>query len=375
MGCSQGSSGAYRSRVVLECIQEKFRDMISEEESHKSSLVRRIEEHYRRLLSLSEELSVSPMEPSEELSLIQLEKELRDIVEVLKEKKTLKDKEESLAAHLGERALQLPLGSIPKPSDPLNELLRTRLASFSELKSAIIIAMRDLCTEPSNSFERSIVCERDESFLPLSEERLKRVGEVHSGLLEQKALNHKTAERFRERIRAISAKLELDEEGFLAENGGSSPSELKELQFRVDELELLKVQHMERFLVAARRELDAWWDACFYTQRQRSLFCPYFSHEYSEELLVEHEEEIGKLKAYFRGNESLFHLVEQRQTLWNKKLELEQKAKDPNRFQGKSTDFLKEERDRKRVEKQLPKIEENLEDAMEGYRLHMGKSS
>eukprot|EP00096_Caligus_rogercresseyi_P012875 TRINITY_DN5541_c0_g1_i1.p1 TRINITY_DN5541_c0_g1~~TRINITY_DN5541_c0_g1_i1.p1 ORF type:complete len:653 (-),score=217.11 TRINITY_DN5541_c0_g1_i1:313-2271(-) len=390
MGCSEGNLSAYRSRVVLECIEEKFRDMISEEESHKSSLVRRIDDHYRRLLSLSEELSCSPVEPSEELSLIQLEKELRDVVEGLKEKKkellkemkALKDKEETLASALGETASNLSLLRIPssgerqalsKRVDQLAELKKDRLKSFMELKASIVSAMSDLCTEPSNSFERSIVCERDESFLPLSEERIRKVRGVFVGLQEQKARNAEQANRMRDKILSISRKLDLDDSDFLAENRGSSPNELKELQFRLDELELLKAQHMERFLVAARKELDEWWDRCFYTQRQRSLFAPYFSHDYTEDVLSKHEVEIENIKSYFTANEALFQMVEQRQDLWAKKLELERKAKDPNRFQCKSTEFLKEERDRKRVEKQLPKIEKNLEDAMEEYRVENGE--
>ncbi|QQP50217.1 Uncharacterized protein FKW44_011144, partial [Caligus rogercresseyi] len=365
-------SGGFGRKWVA-CIEEKFRDMISEEESHKSSLVRRIDDHYRRLLSLSEELSCSPVEPSEELSLIQLEKELRDVVEGLKEKKkellkemkALKDKEETLASALGETASNLSLLRIPssgerqalsKRVDQLAELKKDRLKSFMELKASIVSAMSDLCTEPSNSFERSIVCERDESFLPLSEERIRK---------EQKARNAEQANRMRDKILSISRKLDLDDSDFLAENRGSSPNELKELQFRLDELELLKAQHMERFLVAARKELDEWWDRCFYTQRQRSLFAPYFSHDYTEDVLSKHEVEIENIKSYFTANEALFQMVEQRQDLWAKKLELERKAKIPI--------DSNEERDRKRVEKQLPKIEKNLEDAMEEYRVENGE--
>ncbi|XP_040575816.1 protein regulator of cytokinesis 1 isoform X1 [Lepeophtheirus salmonis] len=392
MGCSSGSSGAYRVEVVHNCLEEKFKAMMQEEEGHRSALFKNIEEHYKKLYSLSKELGISLEEPPADLSIIFLEKDLRDKVEKLVKKKkerlsqlaSILKQDVKLSGMLAEEPHSMTLQNIPSKEEEvslkehvlhLTQLKQQRLSSLKAYKKSFAHLMVQLDSEPANSLERAIFCETDESFLPLSLARLASVANTIQRLESQVQQNMREAERLRCRIRDIATKLELDEReisDFLHEYAGFSPNELKELQFRLDELELLKMQHMERFIVSSRKELREWWNKCFYNEKQQSLFSPFYSTIYSEELLSEHEEEIEKIKTYYYNNESLFHMVEQRHALWEKKLELEKKAKDPNRFNCKSTEFLKEEKDRKRVEKQLPKIEKSLEDAMEDYKLENG---
>ncbi|CAB4070303.1 PRC1 [Lepeophtheirus salmonis] len=393
MGCSSGSSGAYRVEVVHNCLEEKFKAMMQEEEGHRSALFKNIEEHYKKLYSLSKELGISLEEPPADLSIIFLEKDLRDKVEKLAKKKkkerlsqlaSILKQDVKLCGMLAEEPHSMTLQNIPSKEEEvslkehvlhLTQLKQQRLSSLKAYKKSFAHLMMQLDSEPANSLERAIFCETDESFLPLSLARLASVANTIQRLESQVQQNMREAERLRCRIRDIATKLELDEReisDFLHEYAGFSPNELKELQFRLDELELLKMQHMERFIVSSRKELREWWNKCFYNEKQQSLFSPFYSTIYSEELLSEHEEEIEKIKTYYYNNESLFHMVEQRHALWEKKLELEKKAKDPNRFNCKSTEFLKEEKDRKRVEKQLPKIEKSLEDAMEDYKLENG---
>ncbi|CAB4056070.1 PRC1 [Lepeophtheirus salmonis] len=371
MGCSSGSSGAYRVQVVHNCLEEKFKAMMQEEEGHRSALFKNIEEHYKKLYSLSKELGISLEEPPAALSIIFLEKDLRDKVENLLQKKKERlsqltsyvKQDVKLGEMLAEEPYSITLHNIPSKEEELSlkkhviyltELKQERLSTFKAYKKSFADLLIKLDIEPANSFERAIFCETDESFLPLSEVRLCSVAKTIERLESQVQQNMRETERMRCRIRNVASKLELDEReisDFLHENPGFSSNELKALQFRLDELEVLKIEHMERFIVSFPKGITGMVE---------------------KELLTEHEEEIEKIRTYYYNNEFLFHMVEQRHALWEKKLELEKKAKDPNRFNCKSTKFLKEEKDRRRVEKDLPKIEKCLEDAMDDYRLENG---
>ena len=56
----------------------------------------------------------------------------------------------------------------------------------------------------------------------------------------------------------------------------------------------------------------------------------------------------------------MFSSVEKWNKLFQRKLELETKANDPNRFGNRGGNLLQEEKERKKISKQLPKIESDL---------------
>jgi len=60
----------------------------------------------------------------------------------------------------------------------------------------------------------------------------------------------------------------------------------------------------KRFLDAANR-----WDKCYYGDAQRLQFKPFYSDDFSEKLLDEHEAELEKIKKHFNENSHLFAMV------------------------------------------------------------------
>ncbi|QQP49793.1 Uncharacterized protein FKW44_010580 [Caligus rogercresseyi] len=82
----------------------------------------------------------------------------------------------------------------------------TRNKKTCSLKSTIIDLLDELGIEPRSQFERTIVCESDESFLPLSEEQLTRVVAVRDGLFKEKSKKIQEAEAMRTFIRDVSKK-------------------------------------------------------------------------------------------------------------------------------------------------------------------------
>ena len=68
------------------------------------------------------------------------------------------------------------------------------------------------------------------------------------------------------------------------------------------------------------------------THRSRSTTSfPFHSIDFSEHLLELHEAEVERLKAHYEENKVLFSKVFQRQEVWSKFIELENRTKDPTR--------------------------------------------
>ena len=71
----------------------------------------------------------------------------------------------------------------------------------------------------------------------------------------------------------------------------------------------MKLQHLEEFIQKSRNDLKEWWALCYYGAAQRQSFLPFYSTDFSEQLLEEHERELEKIKKHFNDNAPLFALV------------------------------------------------------------------
>ena len=50
-----------------------------------------------------------------------------------------------------------------------------------------------------------------------------------------------------------------------------------------------KRQHMQKFILAVRAELDVVWDQCYFGEDQKSNCLGYYNNDYTEESLEYHE--------------------------------------------------------------------------------------
>ena len=75
-----------------------------------------------------------------------------------------------------------------------------------------------------------------------------------------------------------------------------------------------------------------------------------------------------KLKSYLNDNKELFEKVAMRQQVWSKFMELERRAKDPSRLMNaRGNSLLMEEKERNKVNKALPRIEEELQELIDTW--------
>ncbi|XP_063651475.1 protein regulator of cytokinesis 1 isoform X20 [Pan troglodytes] len=301
--------------------------MIAEEESLKERLIKSISVCQKELNTLCSELHVEPFQEEGETTILQLEKDLRTQVELMRKQKK-------------ERKQELKL--LQEQDQELCEIL---CMPHYDIDSASVPSLEEL-----NQFRQHVTTLRD------------------TKLEMQKSQNEAVCEGLRTQIRELWDRLQIPEEereAVATIMSGSKAKVRKALQLEVDRLEELKMQNMKKVIEAIRVELVQYWDQCFYSQEQRQAFAPFCAEDYTESLLQLHDAEIVRLKNYYEVHKELFEGVQKWEETWRLFLEFERKASDPNRFTNRGGNLLKEEKQRAKLQKMLPKLEEELKARIE----------
>ncbi|XP_063651462.1 protein regulator of cytokinesis 1 isoform X12 [Pan troglodytes] len=316
-----------RTEVVKKHIKELLDMMIAEEESLKERLIKSISVCQKELNTLCSELHVEPFQEEGETTILQLEKDLRTQVELMRKQKK-------------ERKQELKL--LQEQDQELCEIL---CMPHYDIDSASVPSLEEL-----NQFRQHVTTLRD------------------TKLEMQKSQNEAVCEGLRTQIRELWDRLQIPEEereAVATIMSGSKAKVRKALQLEVDRLEELKMQNMKKVIEAIRVELVQYWDQCFYSQEQRQAFAPFCAEDYTESLLQLHDAEIVRLKNYYEVHKELFEGVQKWEETWRLFLEFERKASDPNRFTNRGGNLLKEEKQRAKLQKMLPKLEEELKARIE----------
>uniref|UniRef100_A0A182UAF8 Uncharacterized protein n=1 Tax=Anopheles melas TaxID=34690 RepID=A0A182UAF8_9DIPT len=100
-----------------------------------------------------------------------------------------------------------------------------------------------------------------------------------------------------------------------------------------DRCETLRRENMKSFVERTRHDID-----------------------YNEDMQKPHECELDSLKQFNGGNEQIFQMMLQRQEIWDRMLAPENKSNDPKRYNNQRGKLLEEEKERRCISCQLPKI-------------------
>ncbi|CAK6442423.1 unnamed protein product [Pipistrellus nathusii] len=374
-----------RTQVVHKHIKDLLDMMIAEEESLKARLIKSIGNCQKELAVLCSELHVEPFQEEGEPTILQLEKDLRTQVELMRKQKKERKRELKLLTEQDQElceVLCMPPYDIDSDAVPsleelnqfrqhlatLRETKASRREEFVTIKRQIILCMEELDHTPDTSFERDVVCEDEDAFC-LSLENIAALQKLLQQLEVRKSQNEEECEGLRAQIRELWDRLQIPEEEREAVEAmamdGSKAKVKKALQLEVDRLEELKMQNMKKVIEAIRVELAKYWDQCFYSQEQRQAFAAYYDEDYTESLLQAHDAEVARLRNYFEVHRGLFEGVQKWEESWRLFLEFERKASDPSRFTNRGGNLLKEEKQRARLQKTLPKLEEELKAQIE----------
>uniref|UniRef100_A0A8C4HS48 Protein regulator of cytokinesis 1 n=1 Tax=Dicentrarchus labrax TaxID=13489 RepID=A0A8C4HS48_DICLA len=368
-----------RTNVVKNHIKTLLDMMIKEEESLRTRLISSIQTCRTEMEKLCLDLQLPVFEVTSGISMLQQEKNIRTQVEALMKEKTqrmqqlkvLQDQDQDLCDILCCMPYGIAPNSVPSPEQLENfhqhivnqnaEKAR-RYAEFTDLKKQIILYMQELDHIPETSFEKDVVCEDEDSFC-LSRDNITSLKLLVCQLEERKAENEATCEAHREKIQQLWDRLQVpqeEREAFNEHMVSSRRRNLEALQAEVQRLEELKLLNIRNVTDAIRSEIAVLWEKCFLSTDQRQAFAPYFSEDFTEELLTLHDAEIQRLKQHYEDHKELFDGVHQWEESWRLFLELEKKATDPTRFTNRGGNLLKEEKQRSELHKSLPKLEKKL---------------
>ncbi|XP_061671719.1 protein regulator of cytokinesis 1b isoform X2 [Syngnathoides biaculeatus] len=375
-----------RTNAVKNHIKNLLDMMIKEEESLRNRVVSSIQSCKTEVEKLSLELQVPVFQDDAGLGMIQQEKNLRMVVNGLIKEKTrrmqqlnnLLEQDQDLCDILCSIPYDISPESIPS-EDQLesfhqhianqNAVKRNRYTEFMGLKKQIIIYMNDLDHIPETSFERDVVCE-DEDCFRLSQDNITALKLLLFELEQQKSENEAMCEALREKIQQLWDRLQVpqeEREPFNEHMVMSKKHNLTVLQTEINHLEELKLQNIHNVTEAIRSEIAVFWEKCFFSIEQRQAFSPYFSVNFTEDLLRKHDAEIQRLKQHYDDHKELFDGVRQWEETWKLFLELDKKALDPSRFTNRGGNLLKEEKQRAELHKNLPRLEKTLKAQIDAW--------
>lgn len=370
-----------RLEAVVQHVQDLFVDMVNDEKEHKLLLVSSVDGYQIELGKLSQELKEEPYQPKEGLKLVALEKDMRtkldewnmEKYERLKAFKKLCEAEELLCRRLelphhdagqSEVPTKTQLAEIEQNNKYMENQLSKYIEEFCSLRLAIFNLWEDLEKVPETDLEINLAKDDSDLSFVLSRANIGALRDLQTKLKKEQKENFGKAALLREELKTLWRRLDIEEfERKTFENDcvGFKPSTIEKLKQEVNRLKSLKIQHVKKFIEVIRRELREIWDKCFFGEDQRYEFTPAFDENYTEGALDLHEHQVKVMRNYYKENSEIYKLVEKRETMWKKLLELERKENDPNRlFANRGGALLKELKTRNTIKTNLPKVEEDL---------------
>ncbi|XP_028305843.1 protein regulator of cytokinesis 1-like isoform X2 [Gouania willdenowi] len=366
--------------------------MIAEEDELRKRLLKSIESCRKEHFALCDELELPHFEEEEGCTILQMEKDCRTRVEVMKEHKKqrmedlkgLVTKDRELCDIMCSTPFSIDHTSVPSLKqldefraylDDLMEEKERRHVEFVSIKKEIIALMEELEQVAETSFETDVMCE-DEDVFCLSNDNISAVKLLLATLKDRKAEIELRCSSFRAKIQELWERLQIPQEDrdvFSEHMTKSKKKNVEALHAEVERLQLLKIQSLKSFTEAIRAEIVDLWEKCFYSQEQQQAFSAYHDDNFTEELLILHEAEVNVLKTYYEDHKKLFEGITKWQNNWTLFLELDTKANDPSRFNNRGGNLLKEEKQRSDLQKSLPKLEKSLKVQIDSWEQEEGR--
>ncbi|CAI6342896.1 unnamed protein product [Macrosiphum euphorbiae] len=244
-----------------------------------------------------------------------------------------------------------------------------RRSTFAEQKSKVESLLADLGEIPILQFDKMVLGDPNE--FQLSKSNLDELQKLIKRLENQTENQKCMAMELRTKLNSLWDRLQIDvtyREHFVSTKKGFGKSVIQELKLEVERCETLKKENIKQFIEKLRSELNDLWDRCHFGERQRKQCPVYYSTEYNEDVMDLLDIEVDNAKKFYNDNISIYHLFEEREHLWNKMIMMQEQANDPARlWQNRGGQLLKEEKERKIIQKELPKVERELKNQLQSY--------
>ncbi|AEO69112.1 a4f5207b-9c69-4a63-808c-bbd76a5dbedd [Thermothielavioides terrestris] len=260
-----------------------------------------------------------------------------------------------------------------------------RVAAVKALAENIIQLWAELGTPQAQTDGAIVKYYRDApEQLGLHEEDIARLRSKRDKLLDEKKNREKRLKDLRSAVEALWEKLGIDEgerKAFLNGNRGCGIRQINEFEDELARLNELKRQNLHLFVEDARCKLQELWDALYLSEDEMLEFTPAFSDVYSDALLEAHEHEIARLEVLKEQRAPTLALIDKHKSLVHDRDELAAASQDASRLmtrgqKGEKRDpgkLLREEKMRKRIAKELPKVTAELRKALEQWEDEYGR--
>ncbi|EFX02226.1 microtubule associated protein [Grosmannia clavigera kw1407] len=260
-----------------------------------------------------------------------------------------------------------------------------RVATVKGLAENIVQLWAELGTPQAQTDGAIVKHYRDSpEQLGLHEEDLARLRARRDRLADEKRARERRLRELRAAVEELWSKLGVEEEeqkGFVRANRGCGMRQVNEYEDELARLNEQKRQHLPAFVEDARVRLQELWDVLYLSEDEMLAFTPAFSAAYSDALLEAHEREIGRLEALREERAPTLAMVDRHQALMRERDELAASSQDASRLmmrgqKGEKRDpgkLLREEKMRKRIAKELPKVTAELCRALETWEDEYGR--
>ncbi|XP_017045800.1 protein regulator of cytokinesis 1 [Drosophila ficusphila] len=284
--------------------------------------------------------------------------------------------QEQLCEELGELPKPLLADPLPLPEemdafrDRLEQLRHQRvlrIKEMDELRQSIKHDMKLLECLPQTDTEERLLNQVDHCLTPETFERLRH---MQKNFADQVKELRERIDDMRDKIHVLWERLqEADEYAMrrVRESTSYTQRTYDILREELQRCQALRRQNLKTFIEQLRIEIKEWWDLTLKSQQERKRFSNYYNDWYNEDLLELHELELDDLKTFYNKNKEIFDLYESRAELWSRMEALEAKASEPNRFNNRGGQLLKEEKERKAITSKLPKIEQQITELVQAY--------
>ncbi|XP_066599443.1 protein regulator of cytokinesis 1-like [Prorops nasuta] len=395
IGYDEQTKAEYRQQAKNH-LKDLAADMLKEFENREDALFKSMDKYMKEIYQLSKELGLDPsvdkaIQKGSNLPLCQAEKELQERVEALKEEREVKvqyfkellKKESDVCKCLGVEPLRLAPTELPTQEelenfqlyiDQQEEEKNKRARTFNDMRQSVIKIMNDLGLLPSNEFEDKIYSNFDDIILSIH--NLDKLKILLKTLNDQMEEAKQCADNMRQELKVLWSNLEEPEEMlqiFLNNYSDYSRVTLTALNAELIRCKEKRRENISKYIRKIREELMKLWELCKLSEDQRKEFAPFQSCAFTDDLLNKHELERERLQKYYNNNRAIFDLLDERDTLCLKMKELEQRANDPDRFHNRGGQLLAEEKERKIINKKLPKIEDELRKLIQHYEIENGE--
>ena len=260
-----------------------------------------------------------------------------------------------------------------------------RVASVKAISDDIVTLWAELGTPQAQTETSIIKYYRDApEQLGLHETDIARLQSKRDKLVEEKRGRERRLKELKSTVENLWDRLgveEPDRKTFIAGNRGCGLRSINEFEAELDRLNELKRQNLHLFVEDARYKLQELWDGLYFSEEEMLEFTPGFSDVYSDALLSAHEAEIARLEALKEQRAPTLALIDKHRSLIKDREDLALSSQDASRLLIKGTKgekrdptrLLREEKMRKRLTKELPKVEAELTKTLEKWEDDYGR--